>query len=477
LALFGSKKPERALPMSYNTNAAEKISPVTDAITIDRISKCYKIYQRPQDRLKQIFTGHRKKYFSEFWALHSVSFAVPQGSSLGILGKNGAGKSTLLQIIAGIITPTSGELKVRGRISALLELGTGFNAEFTGRENVYISASILGLSKLQIDERFSDIAAFADIGEFIDQPVKTYSSGMVVRLGFSVAIHVDPEILIVDEALGVGDAKFQAKCYRKIDDLRSAGATILMVSHSTEQIVRHCDRAILIERGELIEHGEPRKVANRYLDLLFGKDGDGRGPLFSANDEDNPAAVVETASRSVPAAEVDASVLLQNASTLRKRPGYNAEEYRWGNREAEIVDCVIGNGREWNTNQIETGDQLQLLLKAQFHKEIARPIYGLTVKTPDGVTIYGSNSRDWNGANEFNQRKPGDIVHIKFSLKSFFGAGHLFISLGIAEEQNGEIVPLDRRYDLIEFVVKGSGRGFGFVDCQMTVEELQNAAV
>jgi len=245
------------------------------AIKVENLSKCYQIYDKPRDRLLQgimprlqRLTGKEiKKYCTEFWALKNVSFEVKKGETVGIIGKNGSGKSTLLQMICGTLTPTSGSVQSNGRVAALLELGAGFNPEFTGRENVYMNASILGLTKLETDARIDKIASFADIGGFIDQPVKTYSSGMYVRLAFSVAIHVEPEILIIDEALAVGDIIFQMKCLDKMAEIRQNGTTILFVSHGLEQVKRFCTSAIWLEHGEIRQSGESNFVSDQYRDI------------------------------------------------------------------------------------------------------------------------------------------------------------------------------------------------------------------
>ena len=250
------------------------------AIRVTKLGKRYEIYDAPRDRLKQFILPRlqgfakldRKQYFREFWALQDVSFEVKKGETAGIIGRNGSGKSTLLQMICGTLSPTSGSVETRGRIAALLELGSGFNPEFTGRENVYMNAAVLGLSKQEMEVRFDDIVAFADIGQFVDQPVKTYSSGMVVRLAFAVQSQIDPDILVVDEALSVGDAKFQAKCFERLRQLKENGTSILLVTHSSDQIVTHCSTAILLNSGRQIETGEPKHVVNRYMDLLFGKE-------------------------------------------------------------------------------------------------------------------------------------------------------------------------------------------------------------
>jgi lipopolysaccharide transport system ATP-binding protein len=249
------------------------------SIKVENLSKCYNIYNQPQDRLKQsiypkIQTLLRKTprmYYHEFWALHQVSFEVPKGQTIGIIGRNGSGKSTLLQMISGTLTPTNGKVHTQGRIAALLELGSGFNPEFTGRENVYMNAAILGLSKHETDLKFNDIAAFADIGEFIEHPVKIYSSGMVVRLAFAVQTMLDPDILIVDEALAVGDEKFQRKCFQRLDELKKQGTTILFVSHSGPQIIESCDKAILLEHGKRILFSDPVTTVRAYQKLIYAQ--------------------------------------------------------------------------------------------------------------------------------------------------------------------------------------------------------------
>ena len=232
-------------------------------IEVNNVSKCFNIYNTPSERLKQLLFRNIKGTHKEFWALKNISFNVYRGETVGIVGKNGSGKSTLLQIITGTLSQSTGSVKTKGRVAALLELGSGFNPDFTGRENVYMNATLLGLKKKEIDEKFNSIIEFADIGDFIDQPVKTYSSGMMVRLAFAVQAQIDPDILIVDEALAVGDAKFQARCFERLNQLKRNGTSILLVTHSTEQIVSHCSRAILINSGEIVDIDEPRVITNQ----------------------------------------------------------------------------------------------------------------------------------------------------------------------------------------------------------------------
>lgn len=240
------------------------------AIKVENLTKCYHIYDKPQDRLLQMLSFGRKNLFREFWALRNdVSFSIYKGETVGIVGRNGSGKSTLLQMICGTLTPTSGSVMTQGRVAALLELGAGFNPEFTGRENVYLNAAIMGISKEQMEKRMSDILLFSELTEFIDQPVKTYSSGMYARLAFSVAIHIEPEILIVDEALAVGDSKFVAKCMRKIKEIQARGATILFVSHDITSIRTLCQRVIWLDRGHLVEDGDVFPVTGRYMEFMY----------------------------------------------------------------------------------------------------------------------------------------------------------------------------------------------------------------
>ena len=239
-----------------------------NAITVDHVSKLYKLYDKPSDRFKEAMGLTKKKLYREHYALRDVSFHVKRGESIGIIGTNGSGKSTMLKIITGVLNPTEGQVNVNGRISALLELGAGFNGEYSGIENVYLNGTMNGFSREEIDARMDDILRFADIGEFVNQPVKTYSSGMFVRLAFALAINVEPEILIVDEALSVGDVFFQAKCYRRMEEIRKNGTTILMVTHDMGSIIKYCDKVVLLNKGEFIAEGQPGHMVDLYKKIL-----------------------------------------------------------------------------------------------------------------------------------------------------------------------------------------------------------------
>jgi lipopolysaccharide transport system ATP-binding protein len=436
------------------------------AITISGISKCYQIYDNPQDRLKQMFLGSRRNLFREFWALKDVSFEVPKGQTVGIVGRNGSGKSTLLQIIAGTLTPTSGFVSSHGRVAALLELGSGFNAEFTGRENVYLNASLLGLTNEEIDNKFDSIAAFADIGHFIDQSVKTYSSGMLVRLAFAVQAQVDPDILIVDEALAVGDAKFQAKCFDRLKKLKDNGTSILLVTHSSEQVVTHCSSAVLLDAGLIAAQGKPREVVNSYLDLLFGREKKpASGPGLTSVTPETPNYEVATSGDSD-----TPKTLSYVGDSYSDRKLYNPYEYRWGDGAALLTDFLLQSDGKDYPAVISNGARVKLWLGVAILKQLARPIIGITIKTKDGVTIYGSNS-------ELLQCDPAKTVYTegqRFTVVSEFdcalGDGDYFISIGIATKDGEDIVPHDRRYDSIHFAVKTDSRFFGLTNLNMTMD-------
>ncbi|UVK91149.1 ABC transporter ATP-binding protein [Pseudomonas sp. B21-051] len=434
------------------------------AIIISDISKCYHIYDNPQDRLKQMIFRGRQNLFREFWALKNISFEVPRGETVGIVGRNGSGKSTLLQIIAGTLTPTNGSVASHGRVAALLELGSGFNAEFTGRENVYMNAALLGLSQEEIDNRFDSIAAFADIGHFIDQPVKTYSSGMLVRLAFAVQAQIDPEILIVDEALAVGDAKFQAKCFDRLKRLKDNGTSILLVTHSSEQVVTHCSSAVLLDQGHMVQQGNPRDVINSYLDLLFGREQKKKVELPSPSED---VVDVESELSEAEPVPMDTTQLSFDVDSFSKRPLYNSYEYRWGDGSAQITDfSFFSEGVEFPA-LISNGSQVNLKVAIKIIQPLMRPILGMTIKTKDGVTLFGSNSELLQCDGVQTVYEGGKTLTADISFNCNLGDGDFFISLGLATREGEEIVPHDRRYDSIHFAVKTDSRFFGLTNLNM----------
>ena len=433
-------------------------------IAVNAVGKNYQIYERPIDRLLQGLAGHRRKYYRDFWALRDITMHVHQGETVGIVGRNGSGKSTLLQMIAGTLNPTEGSIETRGRIAALLELGSGFNPDFTGLENIYLNGALLGLSRSEMDECLDEILSFADIGDFVRQPVKTYSSGMVVRLAFAVQAQVRPQILIVDEALAVGDAKFQAKCFARLKQLKDDGSAILFVTHSTEQIVNHCDRAVLIDSGKFICEGKPKDVVNRYLDLLFGA---ARSSVSVGKESSSEAP------SSTPAAEMQALMDHRDdalAEHFHEHANFNPNEYRWGDGAARIVDFALQAGGAAYPAMIESGLEINLALRIHFLKEIHRPIVGLTIKTKEGITVYGSNSENLVKEAFGQSWSAGKVIDVTSRWKCRLAAGDNFVSVGIASRDGMEVVPHDRRYDAIHIHVSNSSF-FGLADLALEMDD------
>jgi lipopolysaccharide transport system ATP-binding protein len=437
------------------------------AIRVQGLSKCYQLYDKPRDRLKQFFIPYLKslagqnptQYFHEFWALKDISFEIKRGETIGIIGCNGAGKSTLLQIICGTLTPTTGTVETRGRIAALLELGSGFNSEFTGRENIYMNAAVLGLSKDEVDNRFDDIASFADIDQFIDQPVKNYSSGMILRLAFAVQSQLDPDILIVDEALSVGDAKFQVKCFERLRQLKENGTSILLVTHDNEQIVSHCSSAILLNNGVQLVIGEPRNVINRYMDILFNKER--KKPEDKIQDN--------TCDKIISFADDSTYTLSSQEDLFLSRPGYNKHEYRWGDGSVSILDFYLAADGEPYPSTVVTKQKILLAASLIFYKDLYRPILGITIKTKEGITVYGVNS-EMLDCKEFQvSGQKLSVVCVEAKFKCGLAPGDYFISLGVSTKHGEEIIPHDRRYDAIHVQVRPNSGFFGLINLELNL--------
>ena len=431
-------------------------------IRIENLSKTYRVYNRPIDRVIESImfrSGFRQSSsrFREVQALKPIDLEISRGETVGIIGRNGSGKSTLLQIISGTLYPTAGTVEVTGRLSALLELGAGFNPNFSGRENVYLNGSIVGFSRSQMASRFDDILEFSGIGDFIDQPVKTYSSGMYIRLAFAVAIHLDPDILVVDEALSVGDVRFQNKCYRKLRELKERGTTTLFVTHSSELIVRHCDRAVLLEQGRMHTSGAPGEVVNEYLNLLFNND---EGQVKSITSKGEKISF-----------DSDGLVSDRSIDGCCLRPLYNTAEYRWGDQRGQIQDYVLLVNGKPAMSMCNCGDRIDLLLRIIFLKDVSSPILGLTLKTSDGIVVYGANTRDRN-----LNVPPGDAgseILIRYSFLVNLIGGDYFLSLGLADDdEQKDNISVDRRYDLIHLQVKADKLDFGIsaLNMKMSVD-------
>jgi ABC-type polysaccharide/polyol phosphate transport system ATPase subunit len=361
------------------------------AVEFESVSKSYSIYDSPGDRLKELLTLGRLSRHRDFWALRDVSFTVAKGETFCIVGENGSGKSTLLQIVAGILRATSGRAAVNGRVSALLELGAGFNPEFSGRDNVYLNAAILGFNRREIDRRYSGIAAFAEIGNFIDQPVKTYSSGMLVRLAFAVAIHVDPEILLVDEALAVGDIYFRHRCMRKVNELRSRGVTILFVSHAAADVKAVGDRALWLESGRAVDIGPADRVVSRYLAAMSEKDSRYLNLKHSIASSGEPA---------VRAAEV--------VETLPNIDG------RHGDKRAEVLGIAILDELGHPLHFLDPSTRAVVRISVRAHEHIAQPNVGFMMRNQLGVDFAGTNTTREDC--ELPPMQPGDIYTVDFHL-------------------------------------------------------------
>ncbi|CAG4976997.1 ABC transporter ATP-binding protein [Novilysobacter luteus] len=422
-------------------------------VSAEALGKCYRVYSKPVHRLLQgLVDVESKRYFTEFWALRGIDLQVRPGETVGVVGRNGSGKSTLLQLLAGTLTPTEGRIDVQGRVAALLELGSGFNPEFSGRENVYLNAAVLGLERREIDSKLDAILAFADIGAFIDQPIRNYSSGMVVRLAFAVQAQVDPQLLIVDEALAVGDAKFQAKCFARLKQLKDSGTAILLVSHSADQIVQHCDRAHLLDGGRQMLVGKPKDVVNHYYDVLFGVD----------KEEAEPSAVAEVA-QSHEVSDARSTLIPGDDAGFEARANYNPNEFRWGDKAARIVDFELSAaGRSYPT-MVESGTTAMLTLRVAFDREVVRPILGVTVKTAEGVVVYGSNTEYKPLPGWAQSGTRGSVVDVRICFDLRLADGDYFISVGIASRNEHSVVPHDRRYDSIHVKV-GNADFFGMAD-------------
>ena len=427
----------------------------TPVLEVKDLSKRYEIYERPADRLKQSVAPRLEKllpaglrrgasYFKEFWALSGVSFALGRGEVLGILGRNGAGKSTLLQIIAGTLTPTAGTVFRGGKVAALLELGSGFSPEFTGRENVRMNASLLGLTGEEIDSKFDDITAFADIGQFIDQPVKTYSSGMMLRLAFAVQIAVDPEILIVDEALAVGDARFQRKCFGRLEQLRDAGSTILFVTHDANAIVQFCTHAMILEAGRVLASGEPQLMVREYHKLLFDMPG-----KAAADPASGSARLPKSASTSG-GDQRQAPVSAKGTS----------REVRYGTGEGEIVEIGLRNASGHSTDVVEIGTECEAYFRAIFPSPVATRIgYGFIISNTRGIEVYGTKSGLFS--NHLRVDEGGYVVECNLRFVVRLIPGRYFLSAAMGHDDGrAEGQFLDFRFDALEFEVIGTTRAF-----------------
>ncbi len=427
------------------------------SIRVKDVTKVYPLYDQPIDRLKESLLGGRKSYHKDFFALDTVSFDVEKGETVGIIGTNGSGKSTILKIITGVLTPSSGSVEINGKISALLELGAGFNNDYTGMENLYMNGTMMGYSKEEMDAKIPEILEFADIGDFVNQPVKTYSSGMFVRLAFALAINVDPEILIVDEALSVGDVFFQAKCFRKIDEIRKKGTTVLMVTHDMGTVIKYCDKVVLLNRGKYIAQGSAGEMVDLYKKIL-------------ANQFDEETDVVtETLERKQKVEELETP---QKNSLddveWKSKISINPNKIEYGNGKAEILDIGLADKDMNITNLIMKGEDFYILEKIAFHDKINEPIFTYTIKDKKGTELTGTNTM-YEGA-EVESVDNGDTYIVKFKQHMSLQGGEYLISISCTGFEEGELVVYHRLYDVINLTVLSNKNTVGVYDMESEVD-------
>lgn len=437
------------------------------AIRIRGLRKVFPIYSKPHHRLLQMITpGPKQRWFREFHALKGIDLDIRRGETVGIVGRNGSGKSTLLQLICGTLTPTAGEVEVKGRIAALLELGAGFNPEFTGRENVFLNGTVLGLSFDEVSERFADIVAFADIGDFIDQPVKSYSSGMYVRLAFAVAINVRPEILVVDEALSVGDEAFQRKCFARIDEIRDAGATVLFVSHSAGTVVDLCDRAVLLDHGELLTEGAPKRVISLYQKLLYAP----AERTAAIREQILGYDTVEEAPADAGSVTAGSASPLPEADNARDLQAYWEEglvpssTVAYENSGAVIEDAHLETPDGRRVNVLAPGAEYVYTYRVRFERTLASVRCGMMIRAITGVEVGGTVTATRPSA--LPVVAAGSELMVRFGFRCLLASGTYFLNAGVlAGSAQGEEY-VDRRVDVAMFrVMPVAGRLVtGFVD-------------
>lgn len=418
-------------------------------IDVQNLTKIYKIFDKPKDRLKESLNPFGKRYSRDFYALKDVSFKIKKGECIGFIGKNGAGKSTLLKVLTGVLTPTGGQVSVVGKVAALLELGGGFNPEFTGIENIYLNGMVMGYTREEMDKRVESIISFADIGDFINQPVKMYSSGMFARLAFAVSINVEPDILIVDEALSVGDIFFQAKCYKKFNELKEKGTTILFVTHSLGIIVEYCDSAIVLDNGQKIAEGNPKDMVDLYKKILVNED-------VSLLPEENKQAT----------SGIEVS-FDDNNINWKEKLILNPKVSIYGNNLGNIIDFAILDRKGNITNIIDKGQEFSVRIKAAFYSDIQDPIFAFTILNSQGVDICGTNTMlEKKG---YLEVKKGDIKTVTFTQKMNLQGGEYLLSLGLTGYRDGDFVVYQRLYDVCNITVLSEKNTVGFFDMNSKV--------
>lgn len=478
-----------------------------ELISVKNVSKIYRLYDRPIDRLLESISIRKKSYHKDFFALQNISFTVNKGEAVGIIGTNGSGKSTMLKIITGVLSPTSGSVETKGTVCALLELGAGFNQDYTGIENIYMNGTMMGISKEEMDKKLPDILDFADIGDFVHQPVKSYSSGMFVRLAFALYISIDPEILIVDEALSVGDVFFQAKCYHRMDELKKKGTTILMVTHDLGSVMKYCDRVILFNKGEKVGEGLPGQMVDQYKKILAGKNpvaekfvdeqdflGDGkivnteksREELHGSDSEADKKQATATSTKpdvgqtSCTGEQVDTKQQVDRLKAdfsakdsekperlMKDEMSINPSAQLYGNGKAEIVDFGIFDKDGKLSNILIKGERFTIRERIHFYDEIAAPIFTFTIKDKRGMDLSGTNTL-FEGEN-IPAVKAGDEYICSFSQKMNLQGGEYLLSISCTGFEGGEHTVYDRKYDITSITVLSNKNTVGIYDMESEV--------
>ena len=422
------------------------------AIQVKGLEKAYKLYDKPSDRLKEALGFGRKKRYKEHYALRGVDTTIYQGETVGIIGTNGSGKSTILKIITGVLNPTGGSVHVNGRISALLELGAGFNMEYNGIENIYLNGTMIGFSKKEIDAKMDDILNFADIGDYVYQPVKTYSSGMFVRLAFAVAINIEPEILIVDEALSVGDVFFQAKCYHKFEEFKEMGKTIVFVSHDLSSISKYCDRVVLLNQGVKLGEGSPKEMIDAYKQVLVGQ-------YVPAADDHSLLS--------------DKEITAAAAAAVGTGKGeVNPELLEYGTKDAMITGYKITDDMGRETSALLKGKECTITMQVHFEHDIEAPIFAFTIKNIKGVEITGTNTMVEKAF--LSPVRAGSDMEITFTQKIDLQGGEYLLSFGVTGFEKEEFQVYHRLYDVMNMTVISDKDTVGYYDMnsRVVVKEL-----
>lgn len=424
------------------------------AINVEHISKIYKLYRGKADRLKDALHLTNKKTYEEFYALSDVSFTVKKGETVGLIGTNGAGKSTLLKLLTGVLTPSDGQIEVNGKVSALLELGAGFNAEYTGMENIYFNGTLMGYTREEMEKKVPEILDFAGIGDYIYQPVKSYSSGMFARLAFALAINVEPDILVVDEALSVGDIYFQSRCFKKMDDIKRNGTTILLVTHDMSSVIKYCDKVVVLNHGKVVKEGNPKQMVDIYKKILVNQ--------YDENEDSAESEKKES--------------LSAEEGSWMSHLSLNDENVLYGNGKAKIVDFGIFDERGQIAGMVLKKSMFSFKVKVEFFEDIEYPIFTYTIKNAKGAEITGTNTMFEKV--DFPLAKKGEQYVITFTQKALLQGGDYLVSFGCTGYEDGQFTVYDRHYDVANLTIVSEQNTVGTfdMDSRVTVEQITVSA-